>query len=94
MEMVTLKSNSSTRKLQLLGSFTVKNQDKEITEDGVYTYDEGYTGLGKVTVNVVNNQDKEIVEDGTYTFDSGHTGLGSVTVNVLGQLTDFSEVGA
>ena len=30
----------------------VNNQDKTITENGVYTADEGYTGLGEVTVDV------------------------------------------
>lgn len=34
------------------GSATVKNQHKVITENGVYTADSGYTGLGTVTVNV------------------------------------------
>lgn len=31
---------------------TIKNQDKTITENGTYTADSGYTGLGTVTVNV------------------------------------------
>jgi hypothetical protein len=30
----------------------IKNQDKTITENGTYTADEGYTGLGEVVVNV------------------------------------------
>lgn len=30
----------------------VNNQNKTITENGVYTADEGYTGLGEVSVNV------------------------------------------
>ena len=34
------------------GSATVKNQHKTITENGVYKADEGYTGLGTVTVQV------------------------------------------
>lgn len=32
--------------------FKIVNQDKEITANGEYTADEGYTGLGKVTVDV------------------------------------------
>lgn len=35
----------------------VNNQDKEITENGTYTADEGYTGLGAVTVNVPTSED-------------------------------------
>lgn len=34
------------------GSAEINNQDKTITENGTYTADEGYTGLGTVTVNV------------------------------------------
>lgn len=34
------------------GGGEVKNQNKTITENGVYTADSGYTGLGVVTVNV------------------------------------------
>ena len=30
----------------------INNQDKEVTANGTYTADEGYTGLGTVTVNV------------------------------------------
>lgn len=30
----------------------INNQDKEITENGIYTADEGYTGLGTVIVSV------------------------------------------
>ena len=30
----------------------VKNQNKTITENGLYSYDAGYTGLGNITVNV------------------------------------------
>ena len=35
----------------------INNQDKEITENGTYTADEGYTGLGTVTVNVPSTGD-------------------------------------
>lgn len=34
------------------GGTTINNQDKTITENGEYTADSGYTGLGTVTVNV------------------------------------------
>ena len=34
----------------------INNQDKTITENGTYTADAGYTGLGEVTVNVPSEQ--------------------------------------
>lgn len=34
------------------GGTEINNQNKTITENGTYTADEGYTGLGEVTVNV------------------------------------------
>ena len=61
-------------------------QNKTITENGSYTADQNYDGLGTVIVNVqggaINNQDKTITQNGEYTADSGYTGLGTVTVNV------------
>ena len=61
-------------------------QNKTVTENGSYTADQNYDGLGTVIVNVqggtINNQDKTITQNGSYTADSGYTGLGTVTVNV------------
>ena len=37
------------------GGVPINNQDKTITENGTYTADEGYTGLGTVTVDVASN---------------------------------------
>ncbi|MBQ1551689.1 MAG: BspA family leucine-rich repeat surface protein [Bacilli bacterium] len=34
------------------GGTTINNQDKTVTQNGSYTADSGYTGLGTVTVNV------------------------------------------
>lgn len=34
------------------GGVTAKNQDKTLTENGTYTADPEYTGLGTVTVDV------------------------------------------
>lgn len=60
-------------------------QNKTATQNGSYSADPGYDGLGTVLVNVqgqINNQDKTITQNGQYTADSGYTGLGTVTVNV------------
>ena len=65
------------------GGDTIKNQDKTITENGKYSHDEGFTGLGEVTVSVLpNNQHKTFTENGSYAADSGYTGLGVVKVDV------------
>lgn len=60
-------------------------QNKTATQNGSYSADPGYDGLGTVLVNVqgqINNQDKTITQNGTYTADSGYTGIGTATVNV------------
>ena len=41
-----------TKEQLLLFMKQINNQDKEVTENGTYIADEGYTGLGTVTVNV------------------------------------------
>lgn len=69
------------------GGATINNQDIEVTENGVYTADTGYTGLGTVNVNVptgatINNQDITVTKNGTYTANEGYTGLGTVEVQV------------
>lgn len=64
----------------------VHNQDKTITENGVYTADSGYTGLGEVTVSVPTPEpvleDISVNENGTYTAGAGYDGLGEVVVAV------------
>ena len=47
-------------KIEEIGDKKVKNQDKTITKNGQYTADEGYTGLGTVTVQVP--QEGDVVE--------------------------------
>lgn len=64
----------------------INNQDKTITENGEYTADEGYTGLGTVIVDVPDIppvlEEKQISRNGTYTPSAGVDGFGKVTVNV------------
>lgn len=42
---------------------TINNQDKEITVNGTYTADEGYTGLGTITVNVPQGGGSEDLQE-------------------------------
>lgn len=49
---MTLMIGSSKITPSIFPKNNIKNQDKTITENGVYTADEGYTGLGEVTVDV------------------------------------------
>ena len=61
-------------------------QNKTVTANGTVTADNGYDGLGTVTVNVsssVNNQNKSVSPSGSQqvvTPDSGYSGLGQVTI--------------
>ena len=50
------------------GGATINNQDITVTENGTYTADAGYTGLGTVNVNVPNPSTGilSIVENGSY----------------------------
>lgn len=65
---------------------SINNQDKTITENGVYTADEGYSGLGAVTVDVEAPdpvlESLSVTENGTYTPDEGADGFNQVTVDV------------
>jgi hypothetical protein len=58
---------------------TINNQDKTITENGTYTADEGYTGLGTVTVEVAPPpSDIDALIDGSITeVSSNVTKVGS-----------------
>ena len=61
-------------------------QNKTVNANGQVTADNGYDGLGTVTVNVpsgVNNQNKSVSPSGSQQVvqpDSGYSGLGQVTV--------------
>ena len=69
---------------------TPNNQSKTVTTNGTVRYDDGYTGLEQVTVNVQPTlQSKSVVANGTVTPDSGYDGLSSVTVNVPAALDDL-----
>ena len=46
------------------GGVVINNQDKTITENGSYSADNGYTGLGVVTVDVPERVVTEKGEDG------------------------------
>lgn len=62
----------------------INNQDKEITENGSYSAEEGYTGLGTVNVNVeplLGN--KTITVNGTYNaVNDNLQGYATVNINV------------
>lgn len=64
----------------------VHNQDKTITENGTYTYDEGYTGLGEVVVEVPSEEPVletlNVSANGTYTPSGNVDGYDEVVVDV------------
>ena len=87
---VTPSGNLSTYADAIDNIVTPNNQSKTVTSNGVVRYDEGYTGLEQVTVNVNQSvQDKTITNNGTYTADNGYVGLGTVTVNVSSASQDL-----
>lgn len=69
----------------IIGSGGINNEDIEISENGVYTASEGYTGLGTVRVDVVpvvRLQNLNVSENGSYEAEIGYDGLGQVVVDV------------
>ena len=66
------------------GEQEINNQDLTITENGVYTAESGYTGIGTATVNVQPSLGaKSITANDTYVAaNEGLDGYSSVTVNV------------
>jgi len=72
------------------GGGEVKNQNKTITENGVYTADSGYTGLGRVSVNVETTEPTlasltvtPSTTAQTITPPSGTDGYNTVSVNAV-----------
>ena len=61
-------------------------QDIEVSQNGVYSAEEGYDGLGRVTVSVPETipalQDIEVSANGVYEAAEPYDGLGRVTVAV------------
>lgn len=67
------------------GGQQINNQDISVTENGEYTAEEGYTGLGTVNVNVdtVNNTNLSVTPSTSaqsFTAASPYTGYGTVDV--------------
>lgn len=61
-------------------------QNKTVTENGTVSADEGYAGLGSVSVAVPETvsklQEKTVTANGVVTPDAGYDGLSKVTVDV------------
>lgn len=66
------------------GTEEITLQEKETNENGVVTPDEGYDGLGSVTVNVPDPplQEKTATANGTVTPDAEYYGLSKVEVSI------------
>lgn len=62
----------------------INNQDKTITNNGTYSADSGFTGLGTVTVNIIPNvMEKDITSNGEFVSQNdGVDGYNIVRVNV------------
>lgn len=73
------------------GAVEVTLQEKNITENGTYTADNGYTGLGKVNVNVpMPSGSIEITENGSHNVKGYETAV--VNVASSGGSSDLVEV--
>jgi len=63
------KFNTYADKITDLPATIINNQDKTFTENGTYTADSGYTGLGNVTVNVPKTNVAGITIDNIFAVD-------------------------
>lgn len=73
---MTLMIGSSKITPSIFPKNNIKNQDKTITENGVYTADEGYTGLGEVTVDVTGSDKYKV---GDRVNDDSNNPVGTVS---------------
>lgn len=78
---------------------TINNQTKEVTENGTYTPDEGYTGLGSVIVNVQGSGSASTgvkqfatVEEMNASTDAKEGDLAVVYASALGNMSVDMEV--
>ena len=88
---VNIVSSPAERKA---ATVEIRNQDITITSNGVYTPDEGYTGIGRATVEVPQNADlieKEVTINGIYRASADNAdGYSTVTVAVPNQTQSLS----
>ena len=90
-----IKPENIKKDVEILGVtgtvIEVNNTTRDITENGVYTPEEPYTGFSEVTVdiNTVNNTDIVIDKDGVYTPEEPYTGFGKVTVKIAPAVSEL-----
>lgn len=73
---------------------TINNQDISITQNGTYTADEGYTGLGTVTVNVNKSKFGITIDDLIGDLVSGKYTVKTTPIDVsFDGLTSFQKLG-
>lgn len=73
---------------------TINNQDITITQNGTYTADEGYTGLGTVTVNVNKSKFGITIDDLIGDLVSGKYTVKTTPIDVsFDGLTSFQKLG-
>lgn len=66
------------------GGVPINNQDKTITQNGTYTADEGFTGLGTVNVSVAREDQMDIAAQLNGTIDRSITEVSSNVTSVGG----------
>ena len=64
------------------GGVPINNQDKTITQNGTYTADEGFTGLGTVNVNVAREDQMDIAKQLDNMIDRSITEISSNVTSI------------